>query len=793
MIKSVFVYMRIKKYYLLTLLLTTCSLLLNAQKVGVVLSGGGAKGLYHIGILKALEENGIPVDYISGTSMGSIVAGLYAAGYSPTEMEALFMGDKVPRWLTGKIEDRYYYYYKKLDARPSMVNLDIDIKKYISKSDKNATQKKKISLSINKADNSSGNGMLPASLIPSIQIDMAFLDLAAGASAKCKNNFDSLFVPFRCVSVDIVDKKEYVWSKGDLATAMRSSMAIPLVFSPIMIDSMIMYDGGLMNNFPWKNMQDDFSPDIIIGGKCISGNPDIKTLPGQVEMLLTSRTDYNLPDSLGVMISRDIDVGMLDYKKAEYIINLGYNDALMAIPEIKERVARRVNSDTVANRRLAFKSDIPELVFDKFSISGLKNSQKQYFLSQIKSDIPKDTILDFEQFKTNYFKILSSNNISGGMPSAHYNDTTGYFGLDVKLYNKPGLKVLVGLNISSTSVNQGYVGLQYNRTGEVNSLYLLDGYIGSYHSGIRVSARYDYHRKRAFYVGTALTYNFFDYARGNSQRIAYKNTNLGHSRFNDLYASALIGKPLGVSSKLELRGAIGYDIYGYYLKNAIVDFDSNPDKTSMGFFNMNLAIKRNSLNFEMYPTRGLYQKISLFGNLYNERYSAGTISLSTGMVNEKTKGLFGGMSFKREDYISISKHFNFGYYLECLYMNKPKYTNSTFAAMALPGFTPTSHSKTIFMPEFHNSSYIGVGIIPIVELNNNMYCKTEAYAYKANIGKWGRTSDKIKYIISSSLVYQSPIGPVSFNYSHYAISGIKRDYFTFNIGYLLFNKKGIQY
>ena len=84
-----------------------------AQKVGLVLSGGGAKGLTHIGIIRALEENNIPIDYITGTSMGAIIGSLYAMGYSPDDMEELLKSEDFKRWYSGQIEEKYVYHFKK--------------------------------------------------------------------------------------------------------------------------------------------------------------------------------------------------------------------------------------------------------------------------------------------------------------------------------------------------------------------------------------------------------------------------------------------------------------------------------------------------------------------------------------------------------------------------------------------------------------------------------------------------------------------------------------------------------
>lgn len=99
-----------------------------AQSVGVVFSGGGAKGLYHIGVLQALEENEIPVDYIAGTSMGAIIAGLYAAGYSPDEMKAIVASGEVERWATGKIDASHRHFYRQMLELPSAVTLRLNLK-----------------------------------------------------------------------------------------------------------------------------------------------------------------------------------------------------------------------------------------------------------------------------------------------------------------------------------------------------------------------------------------------------------------------------------------------------------------------------------------------------------------------------------------------------------------------------------------------------------------------------------------------------------------------------------------
>ena len=144
--------------------------IVSAQKVGLVLSGGGAKGAAHIGVIKALEENNIPIDYITGTSIGAIIGSLYAMGYSPEEMLELMLSKEFSYWQTGTVEEQYTYYFKEPYPTPEFAHFSIDM------SD---------SLQIKAS-------FLPQSLINPIQMNQAFMALFSQATAKAGWNFDNL-------------------------------------------------------------------------------------------------------------------------------------------------------------------------------------------------------------------------------------------------------------------------------------------------------------------------------------------------------------------------------------------------------------------------------------------------------------------------------------------------------------------------------------------------------------------------------------------------------------------------
>ncbi len=190
--------------------------------IGLVLSGGGAKGLAHIGVLRVLEEMRIPIAYVSGTSMGSIVGGFYASGLSPDEIAAIMesldwwnaMKDQPPR--------RDQIYRRKIESERYLLNFELGLKNW--------------------------SIMLPRSAVAGQKLNYV-LETHTLATAAI-TNFDQLPLPFRCVATDIQSGQGVILNNGSLAEAMRASMAVPGFFTPVTIDGHILVDGGLVNNIP---------------------------------------------------------------------------------------------------------------------------------------------------------------------------------------------------------------------------------------------------------------------------------------------------------------------------------------------------------------------------------------------------------------------------------------------------------------------------------------------------------------------------------------------------------------
>ncbi len=229
---------------LLALLMLPCSTMFAQQdsipsrkKVGVVLSGGGAKGMAHIGVLKVLERAGIPVDVITGTSMGSIIGGLYAIGYNANSLDSVV-----------RKQDWSYVITDKEDLRNQS----------LSDRNKQYTYVFSTGLSFSKKNKSSEGGIIKGKNLAEL-----FGQLCTGYTDSLDFSKD-LKIPFACVATNIIDNSEVDFHSGRLPQAMRASMAIPAAFAPVRLGDKVLVDGGLKNNYP-ADIAREMGADIIIG------------------------------------------------------------------------------------------------------------------------------------------------------------------------------------------------------------------------------------------------------------------------------------------------------------------------------------------------------------------------------------------------------------------------------------------------------------------------------------------------------------------------------------------------
>ncbi len=740
--------------FLLLLLAGLVSAPLHAQKVGLVLSGGGAKGITHIGIIRALEENNIPVDYIAGTSMGAIVGSLYAMGYSPDDMERLIKSDDFKRWYTGGIEEKYIYYFKKNPPTPEFINIRVSLRNPLHKV---KTQ------------------FLPSSVVDPLQMNLAFLELFGRATAECSGDFNRLFVPFRCVASDVYNKRPIIFSEGDLGDAVRASMSFPAMFKPIEIDSVLAYDGGIYNNFPVNVMVDDFHPDIIIGSVVSSnpGKPKEGDIMSQLENMVMQKTDYTLPDSLGILMTfKYKDVNLMDFDRYDELHDAGYDRAIALMDSIKNRISRRTDFRLLEKRRIAFRNSLPEFRFRDITIHGVTEQQKSYIRKEFHAD--EDGTFSLEELRRGYFRLMSDNMISEIIPHAVYDPYDKKYTLDLKVKIEDDLSLRVGGNVGSNGANQVYVGATYHNLDNYAKELSIDGQLGQIYNNLQFSGRIDLPTRlpTSFRLVTSLsTFNYLKqerlFSRGNTPIF-----NKQDEKFVKLYVSI----PFLSSMKAEF--GIGYGgLTDQYFQTNVIDFSSaKRDKSTYKIFGGSVAMDGNTLNSKQFPTSGRRERLSAHIYTGKERYFPGVAPDGYENDYEYIQSWL-QLSYEMEKYLNFKKNFTLGTYLNVYYSSRNFSHNYRATMMQAGEFIPTEHGKIAYNEAFRANQFVGLGVVPIYQFNNVFHARLGVYGFapifpiledenhKAYLGKM---FTRIEYLSELDLVVSLPFGAVSAYVNYYS-------------------------
>jgi len=763
----------VKKHLIIILILISAIQQIGAQSVGLVLSGGGAKGLAHIGVIRVLEENNIPIDYIAGTSIGAIVGGLYAAGYTTYEMEELFKSDDFYFWSTGKIQKEYRYYFKQPEADPSWLELRV------------AKKEDKIKL------------LPPTNFIPEEQMDFAFMELVASTNAACNYNFDSLMVPFFCVAADINSGKPAVLRKGDVGEALRASITIPFYFKPIEIDGRLLFDGGLINNFPHDIMKETYKPDLIIGHKVANDleDADSDDVMQQISNLVMRPTNFEIAQEDGILIETKFEnVGLLDFNKIESVLEAGMITAQKSLDSIKKRTTRRVIPEILLNKRGKFNAKKPGLFFQNIQVEGVTDPmQRKYIIQSIKH---RFNIITLSTFKKEYFKLIADEHIKSIRPISRYNKETGYFDLHLKVEPEKKVEVNIGGNISTKPINQGFASFNYRTYKSRAYTLTYNIYFGRFYSSFKMGGRIDYPTKLPFYLSAYSTFNRWDFFSSSSELffedvrppfiIQYENNHQIEAGF-----------PLGLHRKFFVNTTYSNSSDEYY-QTEIFNKEDEPDKTKFNAFISQVGIENNSLNYKQFATEGSHRFISgkyIFGEELN--FPGTTIPNTTSTNIQHNYFLLKVHSTK---YFQIGKKFTLGTTAEAVFSNKLLFQNYRSTLLAAPGFYPTPHSKSLFIGNFHSNNYLAGGLKTLIHFTPSLHLRIEGFAFipiKEEILKTDNSAfqnDKAfeNYYLQgmAAMVYQTGVGPVSFSVNYYEKENTKL-YLTLNFGYILFNKRGL--
>ncbi len=745
----------------------------QAQKVGVVLSGGGGSGLAHIGFIRALEENNIPIDYISGTSMGALVGALYASGYSTEEMEAIFKSDQFKLWASGKIDDRYVHYFKKLQDDASWVKLKVSPDSILESN-------------------------LPTNIINSTSLDFGLAEIFSGPSAASKDNFDDLMIPFRCLASDITTKQSYTFRNGDLPTAIRASISYPFYLNPISVDGKLLYDGGLYDNFPVSTLCEEFEPDYIIGSN-VSYNfeaPEEDNVLSQIRSMMSYDTEYEINCEKGFVIEPPASqVALLDFSNVEGVVKIGYDATIEKIDSIKMYLPARRDSDDLKSMRQNFRQKEPSLKIKKIQVEGLSQSEEKYILKSLR--FKEDDELIFQDFESEILKLASDDKILRIYPQLIFSDSLQGFILNLKVKKGKNFFISFGGNISTMAVNEGFVGLQYNNLSSVPMTLYGNTYFGKFYSSGHGLVKFDFPTFLPFQMHGSYTFNKWDYFQNSAFLIEESSPSYLIQR--ESYAQAGLTFPVSYKGKLGFNGNFGNVKYEYYQDNEFTRFDTT-DITRFDNTTLYSYFERNSLNRKQYANKGSYFLVKG--------------SFTTGH-EETTPGHFGDsiveldhewfrIKARFDQYFSAGR-FKYGFMAEGVYSDQPFFSNYASTLLSTPGFEPIPESKTIFRSKFRAHQYGAVGIRAIYTPIKNLDARLEGFMFQplkeivvnseGNVA-YDDVVDNRYFIGSFTLVYDLNFTQIAVNFNYYDNfneefpRGEPENYtIMFHLGYILFNQK----
>ena len=341
----------------------------HRPKVGVVLCGGGAKGFAEIPILKALDEAGVPIDYIGGTSIGSIISSLYAVGYDPDVIEELVRKQDWNNVIYDRIPLSYMPIDKKINSRKYLATFPI----------------------------TNGKIKVKSSMVDGVYVNMLLSRLMLPADNI--HDYRKLPVPFFCIATDVEHATQYEMTKGNLSRSVRASMSIPFLFRPVSLDGKLLIDGGMVNNFPVRNMKER-GVDIIIGVDLEDATIPASQIDNSLGLLESLMNLSSLEESLYARSNCDIYIrpnlrgrSMLSFNDFDSIIQFGEEAAREFYPQFQKLAGFLQEMEPYEINR-PHVQPVDTLYIVEVQVEGVSDNHEDVVANEFGKDFPKKMSLD---------------------------------------------------------------------------------------------------------------------------------------------------------------------------------------------------------------------------------------------------------------------------------------------------------------------------------------------------------------------------------------------------------------
>ncbi|MDX1762153.1 MAG: patatin-like phospholipase family protein, partial [Christiangramia sp.] len=575
----------------------------DAPKVGLVLSGGGAKGLAHIGVLKVLEEEGVKIDYIGGTSMGAIIGGLYASGYTANELDSIFRETNFDILIQDDLPRRAKTFYEKEDSEKYAITLPFD-----------------------NFDISFPTGLFKGQNIYNLmsRLTMHVSDI---------NDFSKLQIPFFCVAANVETGEEVILDEGSLAKAISASGAIPTILSPIKINDQLLTDGGVANNYPVEELKKR-GVDVIIGvdvQDTLVKRENLRSVFEIMSQISNFRTINDMREKIpltDIYIKPDISpFSVMSFEEGSAIIDSGRVAALEKRAEI-EQLASKLDSSFERK---------PVKKIDTFNISGLtlegnNTYPRSYVQGKLKLDY--DRPYNFEDLNIGINNLSATGNFDRLSYQLVPQDEEGNYTLAMQIEESESKMLLrLGLHYDELYKSGALINLTRKSLLFTNDVASLDFIVGD-----NLRYNFNYYLDKGYYwsVGLNARYNSFE-----------KDININSVRkiedINDIPSLAELEvnfkdftNQIYVETLFQQVFSIGAGLEHKYLKfssktfndfenrNNDIIFDNSHYASAFGY------LKYDSYDNKYFPTKGISFNgdfhVYLYSSDYNDNFAEFSIA-----------------------------------------------------------------------------------------------------------------------------------------------------------------------
>lgn len=568
----------------------------NPPKVGLVLSGGGAKGFAHIGVLKVIDSLDVKIDYIAGTSMGAIIGSLYASGYSGKELDSIFKGLDFDKVISDDLPRAAKTFYERDNSEKYAVNLPFD----------------KFKL---KLPSALSRGQNVFNLLSKLTLHVSEID-----------HFNQLPIPFFCVATNVENGEAVILDSGNLAQAVTASGAFPSLFQAVMINDQLLIDGGVVNNYPINELKAK-GMDIIIGVDVQDGLKDRSELTSASDVLLqinNFRTinDMKLKSKItDIYLHPDItDFTVVSFSEGGKIIESGKQEALKKVdnlnelPKYNNANGARIETDVIS---------ADSIKINLISIKGNNRYTRSYILGKLK--FKDDTKVSYEDFNRGVNNLVATNNFNAF--KYEFKKSVGKEGYDFYaslIESEITTFLKLGLHYDDLYKSAALVNLTKKRLLVDNDVASLDIILGD-----NVRYNFEYFIDKGFYwsIGIRSRYNQFSKSI-NPELLIVNFDNIGsglnkidvelQDQTNQFYLQTLFRKDFALS--------IGAEHKRLKIKSETITLNSQTDEflfENTDYGSVFGTLKLDTYDNKYFPKRGFYFDGDLHWYLVSSGFNAG--------------------------------------------------------------------------------------------------------------------------------------------------------------------------